>query len=117
MKCVKIIEDKKALEVAVLDVKGLSHITSYFVICTCTSNTHVRTVADELHRKMKESGIRGYHTDGLPDCRWVVVDYIDVIVHIFLKETRDYYQLETLWKDAKRIIPDTKIKSKKVSSK
>ena len=71
----------------------------------------MKTVANEMHKALKELGVRSFHKDGLRDLSWVVLDYFDVIVHVFLKETREYYNLEALWGDAKIVYPEGKEKT------
>ena len=95
--------DKKAKDVVVLELKGLSIISDYFVICSGESTTQVRSIVDNIEKKLREealkpSGIEGYNLN-----QWVLMDYGDVIVHVFEEETRLFYGLEKLWLDAPRI--------------
>ena len=96
-------EDKKGEGVVILDVRGLSSVTDFFVICTATSERHSRTLAEHIRKSFREENIMAYHVDGLPEGLWVVVDYIEFILHIFVEEKRKLYALEKLWGDAKRI--------------
>jgi ribosome-associated protein len=94
--------ERKALGVVVLDLRGISSATDYFVICSGTSDIHVRAVAEHIIDALKERKIRPGHVEGLEGGRWVLVDYIDFVVHVFHPSARDFYQLETLWGDAPR---------------
>lgn len=101
--CAKIADAKKGENILVLDVGEVSAITSYFMICTGRMDRHVRAIRDEVIEKLKKEHVGCYHRDGDNDTRWVVLDYIDVIVHIFDPEKRDYYKLEDLWGDAEEV--------------
>jgi ribosome-associated protein len=92
--------EKKAGNVVVLDVQGLSSVTDYFLVCSGKSTTHVQTISDAIRDGLKGSGIRPLHTEGLPESGWVLLDYGDVLIHVFLEDTRLYYALERLWGDA-----------------
>ena len=94
--------ERKALDVVALDLRGISSATDFFVICSGTSDIHVRSVAEHLIEVMKADGTRAGHVEGLEGGRWVLVDYIDFVVHVFHPAARDFYQLETLWGDAPR---------------
>ena len=94
----KLIDEKKGNDILIFDLRGISPITDYFVICTGLSDVHSRTIAHALMDFEKP-----YHIEGLEAGHWVLLDFVDVIVHIFLKETRDFYGLERLWGDAPRI--------------
>ena len=93
-------QDKKAVDLTVLDVRGLSSVTDYFLVCSGRSTTHVRTISDAIRQDLKAGGIRPLHTEGRPESGWVLLDYGDVLVHVFLEGTRAYYGLERLWGDA-----------------
>lgn len=94
----KLIDEKKGNNILIFDLKGLSPITDYFIICTGLSDIHNRTIADALMGYEKP-----YHVEGLEAGHWVLLDFVDIIIHIFSKETRDFYGLERLWGDAPRI--------------
>lgn len=87
----------------ILDVRGLSSVTDFFVVCTATSERHSKTLAEHIKISFKSENVMAYHVDGLPEGIWVVMDYIDFIVHIFIEDARKLYALEKLWGDAKRI--------------
>lgn len=93
--------DKKGKQIAVLDLQGLTTMTDYFVIITGDSDTHIKAIADNILRQLKNKKTKVYHKEGFQSLRWVLLDYVDVIVHIFRGETREYYGLERLWADAK----------------
>ena len=90
----------KAHNVIVLDLRGLSDATDYFVIATGTSDTHVRALAERAIDSMKDAGRRPHHIEGLASGRWVLIDFVDVVVHVFHPTLREFYQLERLWADA-----------------
>lgn len=98
--------DKKAGGVVVLDMRGLTTFTEYFVICSGESTTQVRTIAERIDEVLSAEKIRPLGIEGLDYCRWVLLDYNDVVVHVFEAETRDYYGLEKLWLDAPRVMLD-----------
>ena len=97
------IDDKKGLGVVLLDVSALLVITDVFVIATGTSRRHVMTLAEGTEEKLKETGRRPLRREGLEDGTWVLLDYGDVVVHVFDEATRAYYGLERLWGDAPRL--------------
>ena len=93
---------KKALDVVILDLKKLTSAADYFVICTADSDTQVRAIADAVRDGMEESDERVWHYEGYQALKWIVLDYVDVVAHIFYKEDRSFYNLERLWGDAKK---------------
>ena len=99
-KCRDAIDDKKAEDIKVLDVRGKSPITNYFIIATATSTPHLRALAGELEKTLKELGVKAIGRDYNSDSGWVVVDGFDFMAHIFLPEERGMYGIESLWKDA-----------------
>jgi ribosome-associated protein len=102
--CAEAAADKKAEGIMALDMRGLSNVADYFVICSGTSEPHLKAIANEIQdRLQKEHGIRPNHVDGYPMSQWVVVDFYDVLVHIFHQEKRAFYSLEDLWSDAPRL--------------
>jgi len=96
----KAADSKKAREIVLLNLEGLTVMTDYFLICTGTSNTHVRTIVDAVVQLMKQEGMGGIRVEGYEAAVWVLADYGDVVVHVMQQEQRDYYGLETYWKDA-----------------
>lgn len=99
----KLADSKKAIGPIILEVKGLTDITDYFVICSGASSRQIKTISDYIVEKLEKKGILPLHYETDKDYKWVVLDYIDVIVHIFDEETRGYYRLEQLWGDAKEV--------------
>ena len=91
---------KKAEDVLLFDLRKVTTMTDFFIICSGTSDTQVRAIADSVIDGCKKQKIKIYHTDGLQSLTWVLIDLIDIVVHIFQPETRRYYQLERLWGDA-----------------
>lgn len=102
-KTAEILDSKKATDIRILEVGELTGLAEYFVICSCTSNVHLRACADELEEKLAELGIHPIHKDGYRAGGWIALDFADVIVHIFLEEMRDFYNMERLWSDARDI--------------
>ncbi len=96
----KVALDKKAKDILILDLKGLTIIADYFVICSGESTTHVRAIVESVDERSKKTGIKPLGVEGLNNSRWVLIDYGDVIVHIFEEGTRSFYELEKLWMDA-----------------
>ena len=93
--------DRKALDIVQLDLRGIIGYTDFFVICTGRSDRQVKAIHDAIHLGIKsEHGILPERVEGLPQARWVLMDYLDVIVHVFTPETRAYYRLEQLWGEA-----------------
>lgn len=97
---------KKAVDLVVLDLGGLTIIADFFIICSGESTTQVRAIADHIEREFADSGVRPRGIEGLDYGHWVLVDYGDIIVHVFEKETREYYALEKLWMDAPLVAVD-----------
>jgi ribosome-associated protein len=93
--------DRKALDIVQLDLRGMISYTDYFVICTGRSDRQCKAIHDGIHIGMKdEHGLLPRRVEGLPQARWVLMDYLDVIVHVFTPELREYYRLEQLWGEA-----------------
>ncbi len=101
----KAIEDKKGIDIEVLDIKKISSIADYFVIASGNSTSQVLSIVDEIEYKMTSNG---YETiagkEGYSSAKWIILDYDDVVVHIFKKEDREYYNLERLWKEYENIL-------------
>ncbi len=97
-------DEKQAEEITVLDLRGISSIADYFVVCTGTSTPHLKAIRREISEKLgEEHGLKARASDGNPESQWLVLDYVDVIVHIFHRDRRDSYSLENLWSDAGRV--------------
>jgi ribosome-associated protein len=99
-KIAEIIFTKKGFDVIVIDLKKLVTFTDYFVVCSADSDVQVKAIADEVDKVLSEQGIKCWHREGLKALTWVLLDYVDVVVHIFKKEAREFYNLEKLWGDA-----------------
>ena len=93
-------EDKKARDLTALDISAIASFASWFLICTGDSSRQIQAISDEIEKRLKEAGIRPNHIEGYRNAEWVVLDYSDLIVHIFSKTARSYYDLERLWRDA-----------------
>ena len=95
-------EDKKATDIKVLEIGEFSSIADYFVIVSGNSSTQVDSIADSIEEKMAEAGYEVENAEGKNSLRWIVLDYSDIIVHIFHKDERDFYNLERLWEDREK---------------
>ncbi len=100
---VKILDGKKAEDIRVIEIRDLTIIADYFIIADGTSVTQTRALADELEFRLKEMGREPRQIQGNNGSNWIVLDYSDVVIHIFYKETRDFYNLERLWSDGKDV--------------
>ena len=93
--------DRKALDIVQLDLRGTIDYTDYFVICTGRTDRQAKAIHDAIHQGMKsEHGLLPRRVEGFPEAHWILMDYLDVIVHVFTPEVRDYYRLEQLWGEA-----------------
>ncbi len=99
----KILDQKKAQDVRVLKVEDLTVLTDYFVIASGSSTTQVAALADEVDYQLSQRGIQPYNTEGFDSKNWVLLDYSSVIVHVFVPNTRTYYDLEHLWADGEPV--------------
>lgn len=100
---VKALDSKKALDIKVIKIQDISAIADYFVIATGTSSAHVKALADEVEAQLDEAGISVSHVEGYRSNSWILLDYVDVVVHVFSDEAREYYDLERLWQDGEII--------------
>ncbi len=100
----KVAAERHCSDITVLDLRGKSPATDYFVIATGTSDRQMRTVADEICEAARERGLQRFGRAGYEQARWILLDYVDVVIHIFDSEYRDYYDLELLWGDADRLV-------------
>lgn len=94
--------ERKAHDVTVLDLRGISSATDYFVLASGNSDVQVKAIADHVLEELKKGGVRVEHVEGQQGGRWVLLDYIDFVVHVFHPHARAFYQLENLWGDAPR---------------
>jgi len=95
-----IIFTKKGFNVVTIDLSKLVSFTDYFVICSADSDTQVKAISDEVDKTLSEEELKCWHKEGLKALSWVLMDYVDVVVHIFKKDAREFYNLEKLWGDA-----------------
>jgi len=91
---------RKAVDGVVLDLRTLSDAADYFVVVSGTSDTHVRAIAEHVLEALEQRGMKAHHIEGLASGRWVLLDFFDVVVHVFHPSLREFYQLEGLWSDA-----------------
>lgn len=104
----KIMDEKMAAEISVLEITDLTILADYFCICTATSTTHIKALADEIELKLKRENVAPHHVEGYMSGSWVLLDFGSVIAHLFTQETREFYSLEKLWADAKKVDPGVK---------
>ncbi len=97
--------DLKAEDLRILDLRGMNDATDFFLIAHGRSDAHVRGIAEHVLEKLGASGHRAHHVEGLPTGRWVLLDFVDFVIHLFHPETRAFYQLERLWGDAPDLHP------------
>ncbi|QXM05909.1 ribosome silencing factor [Crassaminicella indica] len=102
----KSIDNKKGQDIEILDIRNISSFTDYFVIAHGTSTRQVKAIADEIEDKMKENGVILDHKEGYASGRWILLDYINVVVHLFIEEERSFYNIERVWKDALHVNVD-----------
>ena len=95
---IAILDDMKARDIQVMDVRGVSGVTDYMVICSGTSSRHVKSVAGKVELDMKQRGVRALGVEGAQEAEWVLVDFGDVVVHVMQPESRQFYDLEKLWR-------------------
>ena len=100
-KITKLMIDKKALDITLIDLKGITTLTDYFIICTSESDPQTRAIFNHIKDQLIKKDVKPWKSEGYEHLHWVVMDYINFVVHIFNKETRDYYDFERLWGDAK----------------
>ena len=96
--------DKKAVDVRTYDVRGVSGICDAFVVASGTAAPHLKGLAAGVQEAMRKAGVQAYRTSGDPESGWIVIDYVDVVVHVFSPEARQYYSLEKLWETAKPVL-------------
>ena len=99
---VRYAEEKKAKDILMIELKGLTDIADYFVIASGASERHVKTIVEYIETSVKKNGILPYSVEGYNEGRWVIIDYRNIIVHVFLEHLRELYDLESLWIEAKR---------------
>jgi ribosome-associated protein len=97
------VDGKKGEDIRLLDVRGTSTLTDFFLVVTGNSPPHLKAMSDEVSHCLKKLGVRPYGTAGAPESGWMALDYVDVIIHMFLRDTRIYYAIEDLWQAAPRV--------------
>lgn len=108
----QLILDKKGEDIILLDLRRISPIADYFILATAQSPLHAQAISDEVVEKLKKDGYRIHHVEGYQQAQWILLDYLDIVVHIFLPEVRAFYGLERLWGDApSRVFPANNLKS------
>ena len=100
---VKAIDGKKGLNIQVIRISDISVLADYMVIATGNSSTHVKALADEVEYRLDEAGVSVSHIEGYRSNSWILLDYVDVIVHVFSEEAREFYDLDRLWQDGESI--------------
>jgi len=103
---VKTAEDKKAKDLQIMDLQGRTLIADYFVLCSGTSNIHIRSIVDGILDKLADYGIKKPGLEGYSESRWVLIDVGDVVVHVFSKEDREFYDLESIWQDVSAAVEE-----------
>lgn len=98
-------DDKKAQDMVALDISEIASFASQFLICTGDSSRQMQAIADEIEKRLRANGIRPSHIEGYQNSEWILMDYFDLVIHIFSKSARAYYDLERLWRDGKRLDP------------
>jgi ribosome-associated protein len=96
--------DRKALDIVQLDLRGIIGYADYFVICSGRTDRQTRAIHDAIHQGMKARGILPGRVEGVTEARWILMDYLDVVVHVFTPDTREYYRLEQLWGEAPSLV-------------
>ena len=113
--------EKKAEELSILEMeKGSGAFTDYFVLCSGTNPRQVQAIADEVELRLKKAGLRPTHVEGYTQAEWVLIDYVDFVVHVFSEKARKFYDLERLWKSARRLEPSdlkTAVRARKTAAK
>lgn len=114
-KIADLIFNKKGYDVRILDLKEIASFADYFVICSADSDTQVRAIADEIDKSLRDEGLKCWHKEGYRAMNWILLDYVDVVVHVFKKDMREFYNIEKLWGDAPVIeVEDPELRKQKV---
>ena len=105
-------DDKKASGLVALDISEIASFADYFLFCTGDSSRQIQAIADEVEQQLKAFGVRPSHVEGYKNAEWILMDYMDLIIHIFSKNARAYYDLERLWRDGKNLDASTFIQER-----
>lgn len=105
-------DDKKAHDLVVLDISNIASFANHFLLCSGDSSRQIQAIADEIERRLKAAGVRPSHVEGYQNSEWILMDYMDLVVHIFSRNARVFYDLERLWRDAKKMDVDIMIEKK-----
>lgn len=119
-KIADLIFNKKGYDVRIIDLRSLTTFSDFFVICSADSDTQVKAIADEIDKSLRDEGIKCWHKEGYMALSWVLLDYVDVVVHVFKKDAREFYNIEKLWGDApivEVVDPELRKKSAKPKAK
>lgn len=104
-------DDKKASDMIAMDISGIASFADYFLICSGDSSRQNQAIADEIEKRLKEAGQRSSHIEGYRNAEWILMDYGDLVVHIFSRTARVYYDLERLWRDGRKMDVETLVAS------
>ena len=107
----KAADDKKAYDLLALDISKIASFASYFLFCTADSSRQMQAIADEIEKQLKIAGVHSSHIEGYRNSEWILMDYFDLVIHIFSKEARAFYDLERLWRDGKKLNAEKLLKS------
>jgi ribosome-associated protein len=111
-------QEKKAEDITILELeKDSGAFTDYFVVCSGTNPRQIQAISDEVEDRLKKAGLRPTHVEGYKQAEWILIDYVDFVVHIFTEKARQYYDLERLWKSAKKLRPAELMSSARVAKK
>ena len=117
-KIADLIFNKKGYDVRIIDLRSLTTFSDFFVICSADSDTQVKAIADEIDKSLRDEGIKCWHKEGYMALSWVLLDYVDVVVHVFKKDAREFYNIEKLWGDAPIVeVVDPELRKKSVKPK
>lgn len=113
----ELVQDKKGFDIKILDLRNLSSIADFFVVCSADADRQVKAIADDVEEKLSKNGIKCFHKEGYESLTWVILDYFDVMVHVFKTDARNYYNLEKLWGDAPLVSLEEPVEKPKTASK
>ena len=100
-KIAELMLEKKSIDIIIIDVREITTLTDFFIICTSKSQPQTRAITDHINEEMKKNDIIAWHIEGYENLDWVLLDYVNIVVHVFSRDSRDYYDLDRLWADGK----------------